>query len=111
MTVWDYLLWIALIPQLIVLILAVHLYRSRRTRSFAFLMWACICLVIARSSWFTFGFFPGFFSPHPDRAERKLLWHWSEHADVAFQLASFLLLATALFFLVRKHAADATPIV
>ena len=72
-------------------------------------MWACICLVIARSSWFTLGFFPGFISPDTARTERKLLWHWTEHADVAFQLASFLLLAAALLFLVRKPTENATP--
>jgi hypothetical protein len=108
---WDYLLWIALIPQLIVLVVAVRLYRSSRSRPVAFLMWACICLVIARTSWFTFGFFPGFFSPHGAPAQRKLLWHWSEHIDVTFQLAAFIFLAVALLFLSRSPKDHGTPIV
>jgi hypothetical protein len=111
MTLWDYLLWIALIPQLIIVILAVRLYRSRRIRSFALLMWACICLVIACTSWFTFGFFPGLFSPHSAQAARKTLSHWSQHADIAFQLAAFVLLAAALLLLVRKRMDNGTPIV
>jgi len=111
MTVWDYLLWIALIPQLIVLVLVVRLYHSRRTRAAAFLMWACICLVIARSSWFTFGFFPGFFSAQSGPAQRKVVWHWSEHTDVAFQLLSFVFFAAALLLLARKPTDHGTSIV
>jgi hypothetical protein len=111
MTMWGYLLWIALIPQLIIVILAIRLYRSSRIRSVALLMWACICLVIARTSWFTFGFFPGLFSPDSGEANRELFRHWSERAEIAFQFASFVLLAAALWLFVRRRPDNGTPIV
>ena len=104
----DYLLWLALVPQVIVVVLAIRLYRRERTKPFAFLMCGCVSLVLARSSWFTFGFIAGFFLHDPSRSQRSTVWHWTDYADVTFQLLSFICMLVALFSFLRQHPVDTT---
>jgi hypothetical protein len=94
-TIWSALSWIALIVQAVLLVLAVRLYRRRRTAAFAWLMWACVALVISQSSWFTFGFFSGLAGLDRESHAYATSVNVSEHAETAFELASFLLFVIA----------------
>ena len=106
---WSILLWLTLVGEVALVLLAIRLYRLRRTRAFALFMWSCICFAIARTSWFTFGFFTGFIFPQASRAVRTASFHWQDYTSVAFQALSVaLLLATVILFL-RERSSGATP--
>jgi uncharacterized protein with PQ loop repeat len=100
--------WATLVGQVVLLVLAIRLYRAKRTRAFALLMWACVCFVLARSSWLTFGFFTGFIFPHASRAIRTTASRWQDNTDVTFQFLSVILLIIALVFFFRERSSTAT---
>lgn len=100
---------VTLIGQVALLVVAIRLFRARRTRAFALLMWACVCFVIARSSWFTFGFVEGFLFPHSDRVSRSTAFRWHEYTDFTFQLFFVVLMILALVSFLREPSASATP--
>jgi hypothetical protein len=106
-TIWSALSWIALIVQAVLLVLAVRLYRGRRTAAFAWLMWACVALVISQSSWFTFGFFAGLAGLDRESDAYATSVNWSEHVETAFGLAAFLLFVIAFNRFRSEHRAPA----
>ena len=73
-------------------VLAIRLFLARHTRTFALLMWACVCFVIARSSWFTFGLLGDFLSNHTDEAARAAVDRWHEYTNFTFQLLFVVLM-------------------
>ena len=82
------------------LVLAIRLFLFRRTRTFALLMWACACFVIARSSWFTFGLLESFLS---NEAERAAVDPWHEYTNFTFQLLFVVLMIATLVSFIRQR--------
>ena len=85
---WKVISYLTLLGEVVMLVLAIRLLLTQHTRTFALLMWACVCFVIARSSWFTFGFTPGFLFPHNDKAAQAAVDRWHEYTNFTFQLLS-----------------------
>jgi hypothetical protein len=100
---WQVISWFTLICDAALLVLAIRLFRQRRSRSSALLMWACISFVIGASSWFTFGFGRGFFFRHTDAAAKATILRWSERTEFTFQLVSVVLMILAVLSLFREH--------
>ena len=105
---WKVISYLTLVGELVMLVLAIRLFLARHTRTFALLMWACVCFVIARSSWFTFGFTQGFLFPHSDKAARAAVDRWHEYTNFTFQLLFVLLMIATLVSFQRDRSSVAT---
>src|SRR5438309_11846229 len=101
---WRIISDVTLIGQIVLLVFAVRLFLVRRTRTFALLMWACVCFVIARSSWFTFGLLGGFLSSRGDEAVRAAVDRWHEYTNFTFQLLFVVLMIAALISFRRERS-------
>ena len=88
------------------LVLAIRLFLVRPTRTFALLTWACVCFVIARSSWFTFGLLESFLS---SEAARAAVDPWHEYTNFTFQLLFVVLMIATLISFLRGRSSVATP--
>jgi hypothetical protein len=104
---WTILAWLTLIGQAAVLVLAIYLYRAKRTMSFALLMWACVCFVISRTSWFTFTLSGVFLAQH-DRIARLRVAQWQQWTDAAFQFLFVALMIFALISFIRERTSSPT---
>ena len=78
---WKVVSYLTLLGEAVMLVLAIRLFIIRRTRTFALLMWACVCFVIARSSWFTFGLLESLL---PSEAARAAVDPWHEYTNFTF---------------------------
>ena len=94
---WKVVSYLTLLGEVVMLVLAIRLFFAQRTRTFALLMWACVCFVIARSSWFTFGLLEDFLSGRIDQAARAAVERWHEYTNFTFQLFFVLLMITTLY--------------
>lgn len=108
MSFWTLISVVTLLGQVVLVVLAVRLYLRTRTRTFAFLMWACVSFLIAASSWFTFGFSHGLLFPHTDS---ELVRRWQERTDFAFQLIFIILMILALLSFLRERRGSIAPVV
>jgi hypothetical protein len=106
---WTAISYVTLLGQLVVLVLAIRLFCRRRSRSFALLLAACLCFIIADSSWFTFGFAHGFLFPQTEGASRAMAYRWHERTSLVFQLLFVLFMILALISFLRERPAAATP--
>jgi len=89
---WKVVSYLTLVGEVVMLVLAIRLFLARQTRTFALLMWACVCFVIARSSWFTFGFVGDFLSSRSGEATRAAVDRWHEYTNFTFQLLFVVLI-------------------
>ena len=105
---WKVISYLTLVGEVVMLVLAIRLFLARHTRTFALLMWACVCFVIARSSWFTFGFVGGFLSSRSDEAARATVDRWHEYTNFTFQLLFVLLMIATLVSFQRDRSSVAT---
>ncbi len=99
---WKVISYLTLLGEAIMLVLAIRLFLLGRTRTFAFLMWACVCFVIARSSWFTFSLLEGLL---PSEAARAAVDPWHEYTNFTFQLLFVVLMIVTLISFVRERNA------
>ncbi|HWY40892.1 MAG TPA: hypothetical protein VNX27_08855 [Chthoniobacterales bacterium] len=106
---WKVVSYLTLVGEVVMLVLAIRLSLVRRTRTFALLMWACVCFVIARSSWFTFGFVGDFLSSRSDEAARAAVDRWHEYTNFTFQLLFVLLMISTLISFIRERSSVAIP--
>jgi hypothetical protein len=106
---WKVISYLTLVGEAVMVVLAIRLFFARGTRTFALLMWACVCFVIARSSWFTFGLLGDFLSSRSDEAARAAVDRWHEYTNFTFQLLFVVLMIATLVSLLRKRSAVATP--
>lgn len=100
MMFWKVVSYLTLLGEAIMLVIAIRLFFLRRTRTFALLMWACVCFVIARSSWFTFGLVENFLS---NEVTRAAVDRWHEPTNFTFQLLFVVLMIATLFSFLRKQ--------
>ncbi len=105
---WKVVSYLTLLGEVVMLVLAIRLFFAQRTRTFALLMWACVCFVIARSSWFTFGLLENFLSGRIDQAARAAVERWHEYTNFTFQLFFVLLMITTLVSFLRERSSIAT---
>ena len=106
---WKVISYLTLVGEVVMLVLAIRLFLVRHTRTFGLLMWACLCFVIARSSWFTFSFTQGFLFPHSDKAARAAVDRWHEYTNFTFQLLFVALMIATLTSFLRERSSVATP--
>ena len=104
---WKVISYLTLLGEAIMVVLAIRLFLVRHTRTFALLMWACVCFVIARSSWFTFGLLGGFLSSRGDEAVRAAVDRWHEYTNFTFQLLFVVLMIAALISFLRERSSMA----
>ena len=102
---WKVVSYLTLVGEVVMLVLAIRLFLARHTRTFALLMWACVCFVIARSSWFTFGLLESFLSSETARAS---VGRWHEYTNFTFQLLFVVLMIAALISFLRGRSSPAT---
>ena len=102
---WTVVSYLTLLGEAMMLALAIRLFLVRRTRTFALLMWACVCFVIARGSWFTFGLLEGLLS---SAARRAAVERWHEYTNFTFQLLFVVLMIAALISFIRERSAAGT---
>src|ERR1700694_231337 len=105
---WQIISWATLAGEVAVLGLAIRGYRANRTPTFALLMWACVCFVIARSSWFTIAFSQGLLFRHIDSTARATAYRWHEYIDYTFQLFFVALMILTLISFLRQRGGGAT---
>jgi uncharacterized membrane protein len=103
---WKVISYLTLLGEVVILVLAIRLFLARHTRTFALLMWACVCFVIARSSWFTFGLLESFLS---SEAARAAVDPWHEYTNFTFQLLFVVLMIATLISFLRERSSVATP--
>jgi hypothetical protein len=103
---WKVISYLTLLGEVVILVLAIRLFLVRHTRIFALLMWACVCFVIARSSWFTFGLLESFLS---SEAARAAVNPWHEYTNFTFQLLFVVLMIATLISFLRERSSVATP--
>jgi len=106
---WKVVSYLTLVGEVVMLVLAIRLFLSRRIRAFALLMWACVCFVIARRSWFTFAFVGGFFVSSSDEAARTAVDRWHEYTNFTFQLLFVVLMIAALISFRRGRNSVVKP--
>jgi hypothetical protein len=106
---WKVISYLTLVGEAVMVVLAIRLFLARRTRTFALLMWACVCFVIARSSWFAFGLLGDFLSSDSDEAARAAVDRWHEYTNFIFQLLFVVLMIAALISFLRERSSVATP--
>ena len=97
---WKVISYLTLVGEAVMVVLAIRLFLARRTRTFALLLWACVCFVIARSSWFTFGLLESFLS---SEAARAAVDPWHEYTNFTFQLLFVVLMIAALISFLRER--------
>jgi hypothetical protein len=102
---WKVISYLTLFGEAVMLLLAIRLFLVRRTRTFALLMWACVCFVIARSSWFTFDLLEELLSSD---AARAAVDPWHEYTNFTFQLLFVLLMIVTLVSFIRERSAGGT---
>ena len=102
---WKVISYLTLVGEVVMLVLAIRLFLVRHTRTFALLMWACVCFVVARSSWFTFGLLESFLSNDSARAVDP----WHEYTNFTFQLLFVVLMIATLVSFLRERTSLATP--
>ena len=100
---WKVISYLTLVGEAIMVVLAIRLFLARHARTFALLMWACVCFVIARSSWFTFGLLESFLSKEAARVVEP----WHEYTNFAFQLLFVVLMIATLISFLRKRSSMA----
>jgi hypothetical protein len=105
---WKVISYLTLVGEVVMLVLAVRLFLARHTRKFALLMWACVCFVIARSSWFTFGLLEDFLSSRSDEAARAAVDRWHEYTNFTFQLLFVVLMIATLVSFLRERSSVPT---
>jgi len=105
---WKVISYLTLVGEVVMLVLAIRLSLVRRTRTFALLMWACVCFVIARSSWFTFGLVGGFLSGRRDEVARAAVDRWHEYTNFTFQLFFVVLMIATLVSFLRERSSVTT---
>jgi uncharacterized membrane protein len=106
---WKVISYLTLLGEVVMLVLAIRLFLARHTRTFALLMWACVCFVIARSSWFTFGLLADFLSRRREEAAGPAVDRWHEYTNFTFQLLFVVLMIATLVSLLRERSSVATP--
>jgi hypothetical protein len=106
---WTVISYVTLVGEVVMLVLAIRLCLIRRTRTFALLMWTCVCFVIARSSWFTFGFVGDFLSSRSDETVRATVDRWHEYTNFTFQLLFVVLMIATLISFLRERSSVAIP--
>ena len=106
---WKVVSYLTLFGEAVMLVLVIRLFFLRRTRAFALLMWACVCFVIARSSWFTFGLLEDFLSSHGHEAVRIAVDPWHEYTNFTFQFFFVALMIATLATFLSKRSSAATP--
>jgi hypothetical protein len=105
---WKVVSYLTLVGEVVMLVLAIRLFLARYTRTFALLMWACLCFVIARSSWFTFGFVGGFVSSRSGEGARAAVDRWHEYTNFTFQLLFVVLMIATLISFLRGRSSPPT---
>jgi hypothetical protein len=105
---WTVISYLTLVGEAVMVVLAIRLFLVRRTRTFGLLMWACVCFVIARSSWFTFGLLGDFLSSHSDEAARAAVDRWHEYTNFTFQLFFVVLMIATLVSFLRERNSRVT---
>ena len=103
---WKVISYLTLLGEAVMVVLAIRLFLARRTRTFVLIMWACVCFVIARSSWFTFGLLESFLS---NEAARAAVDPWHEYTNFTFQLLFVVLMIATLVSFLRQRSCPATP--
>ena len=106
---WKVVSYLTLLGEAVMLVLAIRLFFAQCTRTFALLMWACVCFVIARSSWFTFGLLEDFLSSRSDDAARAAVERWHEPTNFTFQLLFVALMIATLLAFLRERRSATTP--
>ena len=103
---WKVVSYLTLFGEAVMLVLAIRLFLARRSRTFALLVWACVCFVIARSSWFTFGLVESLL---PGDAARAAVDPWHEDTNFTFQLLFVGLMIATLVSFLRERSSVAIP--
>ena len=106
---WKVISYLTLAGEAVMVVLAIRLFLARHTRTFALLMWACVCFVIARSSWFTFGSVEDFLFSRSDEAARAAMDRWHEYTNFTFQLFFVVLMIATLVSFLRERNSAAIP--
>lgn len=104
-TFWKVVSYLTLLGEAVMLVLAIRLFLVQRTRTFALLMWACLCFVIARSSWFSFGLVESLLS---SEARRAAVERWHEYINFTFQLLFVVLMIATLVSFLRQRSCSPT---
>ena len=102
---WKLISYLTLAGEAVMVVLAVRLFLIRRSRTFLLLLWACVCFVIARSSWFTFGLLESLL---PNETARAAVDPWHEYTNFTFQLLFVVLMIAALISFIRERGAAGT---
>ena len=104
---WKVISYLTLLGEAVMVVLAIRLFLARHTLTFALLMWACVCFVIARSSWFTFGLLGDFLSSRSGEAARAAVDRWHEYTNFTFQLLFVVLMIATLVSFLRERSSVA----
>jgi hypothetical protein len=106
MMFWKVVSYLTLLGEAMMLVVAIRLFLVRRTCTFTLLMWACVCFVIARSSWFTFGLLESLPS---NEAARAAVDRWHEPTNFTFQFFFVVLMIATLVSFLREATSRARP--
>ena len=106
---WKVVSYLTLLGEAVMLVLAIRLFFAQRTGKFLLLLWACVCFVIARSSWFTFGLLEDFLSSRSDDPARTAVERWHEPTNFTFQLLFVALMIATLLAFLRERRSATTP--
>ena len=98
----EVIYYLTLVGEVALLVLAIRLYRVKRTPTYALLVSACICFIIARTSSFTVGFVYGFLNPHISRAARAKAYLWHDYTELTFELLFVALMVVVLLSSLRE---------
>ena len=111
LVVWLWLIvgWLTAAGYLAMVVIAAYLYRVKHTRSFALLMWACICLLIAHSSQVVFFIVGNILFAYHNRSALPLVYAWEASTESTFLLLFVALMIIALLsFLGARNSAAAS---
>jgi hypothetical protein len=106
---WTVVSWLTALGLFVVAVMAVCLYRAKRTRPFGLLMWACICLLIAHSSGFVFFILGSAFLSFHSTWARLWVSEWGQWTESTFLLLFVGLLIVTLLSFLRERSYAATP--
>jgi hypothetical protein len=102
-SVSGWLLDVRFIFEIVGLLLAIRIYRLRRSRAFALLVWAFSCLVVTQIGLFAFTAIHGYGHPQLSR------FFWVYFGDPISLIVFFVLTMFSLISFFREPTPNSTP--
>jgi hypothetical protein len=107
--IWHLLDLVALVLEIALVVLAIRLYRLKRTRSFGWFMSASICFVVTSAFVWVFAAIEMLLGADPQSPQSATAHAVGKHTTYIFQWLTLICLVAAAVFFLRDHRTHDEP--